>query len=74
MADLWGWHKHGLLKASENADCIAGRHIEVEVKAPGGKLTFVQKVWLDLADDAGCISFWCDSVDMCEAKLKAWGL
>ena len=58
MADIWGWQRG------------TGRHIEVEVKRPGLKPTSLQLQWLQMAQERGCIAFWCDSMEMAEKKLK----
>jgi hypothetical protein len=65
MADLSGWTVE---------DPQPGRHVEVEVKAPGKKPSAAQLAWLEQARAGGCVAFWCDSTEMCEAKLKEWGL
>lgn len=57
QADLWGW------------DSDSGRHIEIEVKAPGNKPTAAQESWLSLCRAGGCIAFWADSREMCQTKL-----
>jgi len=57
MADIWGWQIR------------TGRHIEVEVKRLGMKPTPVQLQWLRIAEDTGCLAFWCDSMEMAAAEL-----
>lgn len=77
MADLWGWAKRDQQfwnKVQPNEFIRAGDHIECEVKAPGEKLSLVQATWLAQAEKEGCLVLWADSVEMCEAKLKEWGL
>ena len=65
MADLYGW------------EIGTGRHIEVEVKKPGGRtnlsLALMQKAWLMGALKNGCIAFQTDSVNDCEKKLAEFG-
>jgi len=58
MSDIWGYH------------ISTGQHIEVEVKRAGLKPTPLQTQWLQDADEAGCIAFWCDSMESAEAGLK----
>ena len=58
MADIWGWQ------------VMTGRHIEVEVKRPGIKPTALQEQWLQQARQAGCIAFWCDSMETALEALK----
>jgi len=58
QADLYGWHRE------------TGRHIEVEVKAPGKRPTPQQMAWLKVARSQGCISFWADSLEECQAVLR----
>lgn len=65
MADLTGW------------EIGTGRHIEVEVKRPGGRTArsraIAQKAWLHRAYEDGCIAFETDSVLDCEKKLADFG-
>lgn len=61
QADLYGWDKR------------SGRHIEVEVKAPGKGPTAAQYVWLSRCSDEGAIAFWADSVDRAAMALTAFG-
>ena len=57
MSDIYGWQ------------VLTGRHIEVEVKRRGVKPTPLQEQWLELARDAGCIAFACDSMESAEEEL-----
>ena len=65
QADLYGW------------EIGTGRHIEVEVKKPGGRTNLsralMQKAWLMGALKNGCIAFQTDSVNDCEKKLADFG-
>ena len=65
MADISGWEKG------------TGRHVEVEVKRPGGRTNLgrarLQKAWLAGAHEDGCIAFQTDSVSDCEKKLADFG-
>lgn len=47
-----------------------GRHVEIEVKAPGKKPTLHQLAWLEQCRSQGAIALWCDSVDMLIEKLN----
>lgn len=60
-ADLYGWHRG------------SGRHIEVEVKGPGGVLTPEQAAWLENARADGAVAFVADSLEGCERQLKTFG-
>lgn len=73
MADLYGWSTYGTLGKS-NHNIKPGTHLEVEIKGPGKYLTDRQDAWMRLAAAGNCIAFWCDSVEMCDAKLKEWGI
>lgn len=68
MADLWGWCRNG------KGYIYGGTHIEVEIKKPGQIPSARQSEWLNRVHDDGGMSMWCDSVKMCETKLKEWGL
>lgn len=73
MADLWGWLV--LPPRTKNGDHgLLGLHIEVEIKAPGRTPTATQHAWLNEATAYGAMALWCDSVEMCEEKLKEWGI
>lgn len=62
QADLYGWHR------------FTGRHIEVEVKAPGNVPTPAQREWLVHCKNMNAIAFWCDSVDSAARALDALGI
>jgi len=62
MSDIWGW------------EVDTGRHIEVEVKRKGLKPTVPQLLWLQGARAAGCVAFWCDSMEMAEDGLRKEGV
>lgn len=56
-ADLWGIQRH------------TGRHLEVEVKAPGKRPSPAQLAWLAAMRRNRSIAFWCDSVERCREEL-----
>ena len=47
-----------------------GRHVEVEVKAPGETPSYEQNAWLEQARAKGAIALWCDSLEMLQEKLR----
>ena len=60
-ADIYGWHRRD------------GRHIEVEVKAPGKRPSPWQQAWLGMCSRSGALSFWTDSVADLEENLELHG-
>ena len=48
-----------------------GAHLEIETKRIGNEPTTDQTVWLLAVEALGGIAFWCNSLDMMKAKLKA---
>lgn len=57
QADLYGWHRD------------TGKHIEIEVKAPGKEPTAQQYAWLRYVRDTGAIAVWCDSLERLQMQL-----
>lgn len=56
MADIW-------------AIGPGGRHIEIELKAPGKKPNAAQLAWLDLLSETGAICLWGDDIDELRNEL-----
>ncbi len=65
MADMYGWKV-----ACRDFPAV---HLEVEVKRPGKKPSATQEEWLRNSILNGCVAFWCDSVKMCDEKLRDFG-
>ena len=61
QADLWGIQPK------------TGRHVEVEVKRPGGDLTEAQHQWLENCHQARAIAFWASSTEMFDEIYRSYG-
>lgn len=54
--------------------CVDGKHIEIEVKAPGNKPTELQLKRLEEWDKVGAVAFWADDVEIVKRTFGIRGL
>lgn len=62
--------KFGQVGQADVTGLVCGVRLEVEVKRPGEKPSDEQYAWLWFIESHGGIAFWCDSLDVCQRRLR----